>query len=407
MPTRKSGNPYRWFMLSFPFLIAFLLHLLLFATAPMVTVIIGEMNLSYAEFGLVFSAAMVSLILFRIPWGFIGDKIGYLGAFRIALPISAASAMLRAFSSSYTSLLLGQIFLGLGLAAVLPCLPLILKEWAGEKGLGFSTGIYVAGFAAGNATALGLTPPLLAMMKWRDVLLVYSGLAAIVCGLWWGFARSSGKSRSGFQPGKFLNILKGRYVWVLLFFMIASMGSYDTLATWMPKILEMKNLSKALASFLPLGFFLAGPIIGLASDRFPDRKKMVGLLGVVATAAIIGVNYAPFPLLLLCIILSGFTTIGVLTITLAAPAENEQLSASIGTVMGLISSLGNVGPLVMPVIFGLLIDFTGTFQASVFSVAALAGITFVLGSRASPAADTANYARMIADLYGGLAKRKK
>jgi ACS family glucarate transporter-like MFS transporter len=390
MPTRKSGNPYRWFMLSFPFLIAFLLHLLLFATAPMVTVIIGEMNLSYAEFGLVFSAAMVSLILFRIPWGFIGDKIGYLGAFRIALPISAASAMLRAFSSSYTSLLLGQIFLGLGLAAVLPCLPLILKEWAGEKGLGFSTGIYVAGFAAGNATALGLTPQLLAMMKWRDVLLVYSGLATIVCGLWWGLARSSGKSRSGFQPGKFLKILKGRYVWVLLFFMIASMGSYDTLATWMPKILEMKNLSKSLASFLPLGFFLAGPIIGLASDRFPDRKKTVGILGLVAAAAIIGVNYAPFPLLLLCIFLAGFTTIGVLTITLAAPAENEELSASIGTVMGLISSLGNVGPLVMPVIFGLLIDCTGTFQASVFSVAALAGITFVLGSRATPAADTAN-----------------
>jgi len=40
----------------------------------------------------------------------------------------------------------------------------------------------------------------------------------------------------------------------------------------------------------------------------------------------------------------------------------------------------------MPVIFGLLIDYTGTFQASVFSVAALAGITFVLGSRAIPTA---------------------
>jgi len=371
-------------MLSFPFLIAFLLHLLLFATAPMVTVIIGEMNLSYAEFGLVFSAAMVSLILFRIPWGFIGDKIGYLGAFKIALPISAASAVLRAFAPTYANLLFSQFFLGLGLAAVLPCLPLILKEWAGDKSLGFSTGIYVAGFAAGNATALGLTPQLLAMMKWRDILLIYAGLAAAVCGLWWGFARSSGKSRSEFQPWKFMDLLKDRYVWVLLFFMIASMGCYDTLATWMPKILEMKNLSKALASFLPLGFFLAGPIIGLVSDRLPDRKKTVGILGVVAAAAIIGVNYAPFPLLLLCIFFAGFTTIGVLTITLAAPAEKEHLSASIGTVVGLISSLGNVGPLVMPVIFGLLIDFTGTFRASVFSVAALAGITFVLGSRASP-----------------------
>ncbi|NVM27084.1 MAG: hypothetical protein HWN70_14360, partial [Desulfobacterales bacterium] len=42
-------------MLSFAFTIAFLLHLLLFATAPMVTVIMEEMDLSHADFGLVYS----------------------------------------------------------------------------------------------------------------------------------------------------------------------------------------------------------------------------------------------------------------------------------------------------------------------------------------------------------------
>jgi nitrate/nitrite transporter NarK len=53
------------------------------------------------------------------------------------------------------------------------------------------------------------------------------------------------------------------------------------------------------------------------------------------------------------------------------------------TAVGLISSLGNIGPLVIPVVFGLLIDFTGTFHASVFSVATPSGITFVLSSRLS------------------------
>jgi len=370
-------------MLSFCFLIAFLLHLLLFATAPTVTIIIGEVGLSHAEFGVVFSAAMLSLILFRIPWGFIGDRIGYLNAFRIALPICAASAVLRSFSQSYPSLLISQFFLGLGLASVLPCLPLILKEWAGSRALGFSTGIYIAGFATGNAAALGLTPHLLSLMRWKDILLLYGVMAIIVGGLWWIFARSARKSSSEVKVGKFTTVLKDRYVWILLFFMIASLGSYDTLATWMPKILEIKQLNKGLASLLPLGFFLAGPIIGFISDRFPDQKKTVAMLGVVAAAAIIGLNYAPFPFLLLCVFLSGFTTIGVLTITLTAPAEQEHLSASIGTVVELISSLGNVGPLVMPVIFGLLIDLTGTFHFSVFSVAALAGVTFILGARAS------------------------
>ena len=145
----------------------------------------------------------------------------------------------------------------------------------------------------------------------------------------------------------------------------------------------MKEVNKTLASLLPLGFFLAGPIVGFTSDRFHNRKAIVATLGAVAATAILGINYAPFPILLLCIFLSGFTIIGVLTISLAAPAEHERLSASVGGVIGLISSLGNIGPLVMPVVLGFLIDVTGTFQASVVSIAVLTGVTFVVGSRVS------------------------
>lgn len=42
----RFGIPRRGIMLSLPFLIWFLLHLLLFATAPMVALIVDEMNLS-------------------------------------------------------------------------------------------------------------------------------------------------------------------------------------------------------------------------------------------------------------------------------------------------------------------------------------------------------------------------
>ena len=261
-------------MVSFSFVLAFLLHLLLFGTAPMVTQIMEEMNLSHADFGLVFSAVMMGLLLFRIPWGLIGDRIGYLKAFRIALPVLAASAVLRGFSQSYSALLISQIFLGLGSGAILPCLPLVIKEWASDRALGFSTGIYVSGFALGNFTALGLTPPLLAILNWREILLIHSGFAVLVAGLWWGFARSVGKEKSEFKKlERFTLLLKGKDVWILLLLMIASMGSYDTLATWMPRVLEMKGLSKALASLLSVGFFLAGPVVGFYQIGFGIREE--------------------------------------------------------------------------------------------------------------------------------------
>lgn len=378
--TGSKNGQYR-VMLLFAFTIAFLLHLLAFATAPMVTVVMKEMGLSHADFGVIYSAIMVSFVVFRIPWGLISDRIGYQKALRVALPLAAAAAVLRAVSPSYTILLLSQFCLGLGLAAVFPCLALIVKEWSPSRAYGVSTGIYMSGFAVGNATALGLTPHLLEIMVWRGVLLVYGGLAIVVSGLWWRFARSAAKGTSEFQVRNFAGVLKDRYVWALLLLMIASMGSYDTLATWLPKVLETRELNKMLASLLPLGFLLAGPTVGLVWDRFRNRKTIVTLLGGMAAVAIMGISYAPGSLLPLCIFLTGFATTGAVTPILAVAIEHERLSASLGGVVGFVTSLANVGPLVMVAVFGFLIDITSTFHASLWAVTALASIIFILGPR--------------------------
>jgi cyanate permease len=367
-------------MLCFTFFIGFILHLLLFATAPMVSIIMEEMSLSHAEFGMVYSASMFSLIIFRIPWGLFGDQKGYLLSLRIALPLIAASSLARTFSPNFIILLLSQIVLGLGLASVFPCLPMMVKEWSGGKSVGFATGIYISGFAAGNAAALGLTPFLLAAMGWRSVLLLYSCLVMVLSFLWWGWAKSSGKGNTATRHGSFRRVLKDPLVWVLLVFMSSAMGSYDTLATWMPKVLEMKKIPGVLASLLPLGFFFAGPVVGWMSDRLKDRKKLVFILGLFSAGSIAGINFAPLPYLPVCIFLVGFSTMGVLTLTLALPAEIARFSSSLGTVIGLVSSFGNMGPLIMPVVFGWLIDSTRTFQASVFFVALVSGPTFLLGA---------------------------
>lgn len=372
---------YKLVMVSFSFIIAFLLHLLLFATAPMATVIMREMNLPYAGFGFIFSAAMISLIIFRLFWGFISDKIGYVKALKIALPFSAMAAVLRALSQTYIELVFSQFLLGIGLAVVLPCLPLLIKDWVSER-VGLSTGIYISGFAVGNATALGFTSYLLELMSWRSILLLYGFIGIVVSGFWWILAKSSLKTTSNIKLKDFMKIFKNKKVWILLFFMIASMGTYDTLATWMPKVLEMKNFNKAFSSFLPLGFFLAGPTIGFILDKVKNRRFLIAFLGLTSFVSITTLLYAPLPILSLCLFLAGFTSISMLTISLTIPPEDKDLSIYAGSVIGVTSSLGNIGPFAMPVIFGLLIDVTKSFHYSILAVALLAGVTFTLGSKA-------------------------
>ncbi len=382
MGLSKNRSERSRMMLGLSFCLAFLLHLLLFSVAPMVTILMEAMDISHAQFGFIFSSAMISLILFRLPWGFLADRVGYVKVSKVSLLLSTVFAIARAFASGYSSLILSQFFVGLGMAAVMPCLSLMVKEWSTESP-GFSTGVYVSGFAAGNATALGLTPYLIGAMHWREVFLVYAGFSAAVCGAWWCLVKGRAETSSAIVWKDLERLVKDRYVWVLLLFLVASMGCYDTLATWMPKVLDMKQFSSALASLLPLGFFVAGPVVGLLSDKVQNRTRVVWPLGMLAAASIVGINYAPFPVLLVCLFLVGFTTTGVTTISLAVPVEHKRLSPVAGSVVGLISSLGNIGPLLMPVLFGFLIDVTSTYHASVFSVAVLAGVVFILGSRVS------------------------
>ncbi|MFC2008621.1 CynX/NimT family MFS transporter [Chloroflexota bacterium] len=303
-----------------------------------------------------------------------------MGVLRLALVISAAAGAFRALSPGYAGLLVSQFILGLGLAALFPCLSLMVKAWsAARPGLG--TGIYFSGFAVGNATALALTPLLLDVMSWRQVFLLYAAVPAVVCLASLMLGRVSEAVSSNIRLQEFGLVLRERVVWVLLLLLMGSMGCYDTLASWMPRVLQMKGLEPGLASLMPAGFFAAGPVIGLALDRFPSRKMLVALLGVVAAVAIALVTTSSLPVLLGCLFIVGFTTTGVSIASLTIPVEQPRLSPYAGTVVGFVTSASNLGPLVLPVVFGHLIDVTGYYSASVFMLAALGAIIFVGCSR--------------------------
>lgn len=380
MNSVKSNLDYKWVMISLAFIISFLLHLLFFGTAPMVDEIMREMELSHAQFGIIFSAAMASLLIFRIPWGILGDKLGYLKVLRISLPLISLSAIIRGFAGNYLILLSSQFLLGAGLASIMPCFPLLIKEWFSENS-GLATGIYVSGFALGNGTALGVTPLLLDVMVWRKILILFGTISLVVTALWWVLGRSEENVSHDFNYKNFTELLTNGKVIILTLFLIAAMGCYDTLATYMPRILELKSLGKSPSLLLSLGFFLSGPFAGVISDRIRDENLLIGIMGSLSAFFIVGINYVPTTLLWTFLLLAGFFLMGTLTLTLKIPAIDPDLKDSGGEVTGIISSISNIGPLAIPVAFGYLIDVTGTYTISIFMVAGIALSIFSLGSQ--------------------------
>ena len=362
------------------FAVAFLADLMLFSVSPMADALMDELRLTHAQFGMLFSVSIVSILLARLPLGLVADRRGYLPVLRVALVVSALAAGARALATGYTGLLVSQFVLGLGVAALMPCLSLMVKAWAAARP-GLGTGIYFSGFAVGSIVALGLTPLLLDFMSWREVFLLYAALPLVVCLASLALGRSSASVTSSIRLQDVRFLLREREVWILLLLMAGAMGCYDTLANWMPRVLQMKALEPGFSSLMPIGFFVAGPLIGLVLDRFPRRGVLVALLGVLTAASIALVTTPSLPLLLVCLFFVGFALSGACTVSLTIPVEQPNLSPYAGTVVGFVTSASNLGPLVLPVAFGHLIDLTGYYSASLFMMAAIGAIIFVGCSR--------------------------
>lgn len=388
-----SPSRHRGLMLILAFLTAFELHFLLFSFSQLVSEIRLEMELLYAQANLVFSICILTLVLLRIPWGLLSDRIGSSATLKLATTFIGIFGFLRGFAVNYETLLIFQLFLGIGFAAILPSLPKLVDAWFPKK-VGLTTGLYVAGFPLGEIAALILTPFVLeSVHNWRNVFCIYGIFGLILSALWWTLAKEPARSKAeGLAykatlkaPSKeeFARLLEIKEIWVLTGLCICAMGCYDTLVVSLPDMLKHEGIPPEIAglmtSMLPLGFLLAGPTVGTLSDRLGLRKPFLWILGFVSGPSILAIALFSDVPLWVTIFVAGFSTTGIVTLVLIIPTELPEVARHVASSVGLISSLGNIGPFLFPIAVGYLKDTTRSFLPAVVMLTAIAEITLVLG----------------------------
>src|SRR3989337_3621472 len=157
-------------MLALGFMATLNVHLLLFSYSPLVTNITSELALTNAEAGFLFSVSILTLMIFRIPWGILFDRKGFKKTMTFALLLMGVFGLARGFAVDYFSLLATQFFLGVGLSGVIPAIPRLVSCWFPREKTGIATGVCLAGFPVGDFVALSFTPfLLLAFGSWRQV----------------------------------------------------------------------------------------------------------------------------------------------------------------------------------------------------------------------------------------------
>lgn len=277
--------------------------------------IMEELGISLVAMGWVTFAFRIAYALFQIPGGWLGDTIGARRALTMVVSWWSAFTALTALAWSAGSMIVIQVFFGLGEAGAFPIATRSLSRWMRPTERGFAQGITHAGSRLGGA----ITPPIVALaivpfFGWRAAFYAFGILGVVWSAVWFFYYRDTPEEHAGTNDaereliaGGIKRSSKGKVPWrqilshgnlwvlsVMYFFYNYNLNVYqDWFPTYLRQSKGMTLAQMGIYASLPL---MAGVIGDLAGGWFSDivlhrtgnvnlARRWVAIAGFVLSAA--------------------------------------------------------------------------------------------------------------------------
>jgi MFS family permease len=347
----------------------------------------ADLGLSNTELGLIFSAFAYPYALFQLIGGYFGDRFGARLTLGISGLIVCVATAATGLVGGLASLFAARLVLGIGEGATFPTATRAMSVWTPERNWGFAQGITHSFARLGNA----LTPPLIAMLvalvSWRGSFVVLA-LLSLVWVIAWSLSfrdvpRSPPLSAEELAslPARSRSSSNAPVPWLQLFLRMLPVTAVDfcygwtlwLFLSWIPSFFYQnyhQDLQKS--AFYSAGVFLAGVIGdtlgGVASDlilkRTGDRAAarrnviVVGMLGgfllLIPVMLVDDVNIAAVSLA------AAFFFVELIVAPIWAVPMDIAPKYS-GSASGMMNFGFGVAGIISPLVFGYLIDRTGSW----------------------------------------------
>jgi len=344
----------------------------------------GELGLSNAEMGLLFSAFFWSYAPLQPLAGALVQRFGVRRVLAVGLALWATGTAACGFAHGFWQLLACRMLLGIGESVTYPSNAQTLASRLPPTARGRANGLIAVGQALGPTAGTLLGGLLMAAQGWRISFLLFGGLSLLWLLPWMRVTSDETPAlRESRAPQvRYRSILGQRALWGTGLGHFAGNYAYYFSLTWLPLFL-VKTHGYTVSTMAWVGALvylmqaLGAPLSGLWCDRQlaqgadADRLLkgvMVLALGAV-TVLMAGCALANAPIAIALLLLSGFffgvqsAPLGAITQTLAGPATAARW-------MGVQNLCGNIAGVIAPIITGIAIDRTGSFSAP-FLIASL------------------------------------
>ncbi|MFH1932990.1 MAG: MFS transporter [Pseudomonadota bacterium] len=341
--------------------------------SPLLPIIEDEFAISHAVAGSIFSFLSIGYTITLLLSGVLSPRIGYKRSIALGLLILMTSLFFLRYSTTYTSLAVASLFIGLGAGIYLPCaIPLITavfgrNHWG--KAIAFhETAASFSVFSIPLLTAIALR-----FLNWRDIFFILSAACLIVCVFFFIFSPDPSPQKG--KRVQFSSVLRRGDFWVMailwVFVSSCALGLYNVIPLFLVKENGMSlETANTIFGFSRIGGFIVAIIAGFLVDRYRAKKilVLVILFTGLSTMGLASAQTIPFLVVMLFVqatIYPAFFPVALVAISRLTDFNERSIFTGTTIAIGVIFGIG-----LTPVILGAVAD-VWNFKVGIFSLGAL------------------------------------
>lgn len=317
--------------------------------------------------------------ILRIPFGYYANVLGARLVFAVSFVLLLFPVFYISEASSFTDLVIGGLFLGIG-GAVFSVGVTSLPKYYPKERHGLVNGVYGIG-NLGTAITTFAAPVIATQVGWSLTVKLYLVLLLIfiVLNILLG-DRKEVKVKTPIMD-EIRAVYKNDKLWLFSLFYFLTFGSFVAFTVYLPNFLvshfalDKVDAGMRTAGFIALATFMR-PVGGWLGDRF---KPLILLMGIFLGLTLSGILLAFSPSI-------GLYTVGSLTIAICAGLGNgvifklvpQYFNKQAGTVNGIVSMMGGLGGFFPPLMLSMIYSMTGQYSIGFMALSQVALASLIL-----------------------------
>jgi ACS family glucarate transporter-like MFS transporter len=362
--------------------------------------------------GIAFSAFGWAYTAMQIPGGILLDRLGSRVIYGLSLIVWSLFTFLQGyvglFSSAFLALFVLRFLMGTAESPAFPANNRLTVMWFPKQERGLATAVFQS---AQYFALAAFTPVMTWTLKawgWQYIFFV-TGLSGVVLGLLWfvfvqeprkhkrvnaaeiehiergGGLPRIGDTKTPFSWSQIKSISANRMMAGIYLGQFCLTSITWFFLTWFPTYLvEAKHMSilKAgvVAAIPPLAGFIGGMVGGVWSDAMIRRgcsltmaRKLPIVVGLCLSCTIVIANYVSSVAIVIAVMSLAFFAKGVGNLGWCIVGDVSPREA-MGIAGGMFNLFGNLASIVTPIAIGYFVNTTGSFDAALTYVAAIAAL---------------------------------